>query len=103
MRFVPEWSGNVFLKQSFLDDNGHGFEIRGGARWMGPFVAGATGANPTGRADIADQYSVDLGASYRWHDRQQVDLQVNNVTNQWYMLVRADPPRSWRLSYKFSY
>ena len=103
LRFVPEWTGNIFLKQSFLNAEGRGFEIRGGARWMGPFVAGATGANPTGRVDIADQYSIDLGASYRWDDRHQVDLQVNNVTNQWYMLVRADPPRNWRLSYKFSY
>lgn len=103
LRFVPEWTGNIFLKQSFLDTEGGGFEIRGGARWMGPFVAGATGANPTGRVDIANQYSIDLGASYRWNDRQQIDLQVNNVTNQWYMLVRADPPRSWRLSYKFSF
>lgn len=103
LRFVPEWSGNVFLKQSFLDDNGHGFEVRGGARLMGPFVAGATGANPTGRVDIESQYSIDLGASYRFNDRQQIDLQVNNVTNEWYMLVRADPPRSWRLSYKFSF
>jgi len=99
--FTPEWSGNVYARYSFLNGDGNGWEVRGGGRVMGPFWSNATGIRPASRVFIdRTQTSLDAGLSYRWGGRHTVDLQVNNANNDWFFLVRAEPPRSWRLSYK---
>jgi hypothetical protein len=68
---------------------------------MGPFWSNATGIGPASRVFIdRTQSAIDLGTSYRWGHRYTIDLQINNVGNDWFFLVRAEPPRSWRLSFK---
>jgi hypothetical protein len=44
-----------------------------------------------------------VGAAYHWGSRHTIDLQVNNATNEWFFLVRADPPRNWRLTYRYDF
>jgi len=99
--FTPEWSGNVYLRYSFEDQEGNGLALRGGGRMIGPFWSNATGLGPASRVFIdRSQKCLDVGVSYRWGSRHSVDLQLNNVDNDWFFVVRAEPPRSWRLSYK---
>ena len=102
--FTPSWSGNIYAKYNLRNAEGGGWELRGGGRVMGPFWSNATGIGPASRVYIdRTQYSLDVGAAYHWGSRHTIDLQVNNATNEWFFLVRADPPRNWRLTYRYEF
>jgi iron complex outermembrane receptor protein len=99
--FTPKWSVNLYARYSLLDEEGNGWEVRGGGRVIGSFWSNATGIGPASRVFIdRTQTALDAGVSYQWGGRHEIDLQINNAGNDWFFLVRAEPPRSWRLSYR---
>lgn len=97
--FTPEWAATLFASYNFRNDQGRGWEIRAGGRAMGPFTSNATGVGTTSRVFIpTSQYTYDAGVSYSFNKSWEADLQVNNLNDAVFLLVRADPPRAVRFS-----
>ena len=95
LRFAPDWNANLFLKYSFRDAKGQGWEVKGGIAAIGPLLTQLTGF---GLSQIPEsQKSYDIGAGYRWKN-YNFDLMVTNLTNDPFLITRDQAPRTYRFS-----
>jgi outer membrane receptor for ferric coprogen and ferric-rhodotorulic acid len=98
--FCPHWTADFYGKYCFRNVKGNGWIVRAGGRAMGPFMANVTAVTPTSRLYLPrSQYAFDVGAGYRWKQKYEIDLQINNINDSPFLLVRAEPPRSWHLTF----
>jgi outer membrane receptor protein involved in Fe transport len=101
LRFLPDWNVNAFARYNFSTD-GRGWAIRAGVRLLGPMPAYSLGGSVGDVPLNETQMNIDVGAGYAW-SRYRVDLQVNNILNDTYLVVRINPPRQWRLAVSATY
>ena len=98
IRFVPDWSTNLFAKYSFHAGRKDGFSVRAGTNIIGPVPSSEVsnfGRQPLDKV----QKRIDVGASYAWSNgRYKADLQVSNLLDETFFIVRVNNPREFRLS-----
>ncbi|MDA0350047.1 MAG: TonB-dependent receptor, partial [Verrucomicrobia bacterium] len=91
IRFVPDWSANVFAKYNMKDENGDGFGIRGGVSFIGEldrYSLSNFGERPLSET----QSVVDFGVDYTF-GKYRVDAYVKNAFDDTFMTVRVNTPR----------
>jgi outer membrane receptor for ferric coprogen and ferric-rhodotorulic acid len=98
IRFVPDWSANLFARYSFHGGKPDGLSVRAGANIIGPIKSSEV--SNFGRLPLDKvQERFDVGASYAWAaGRYKVDLQISNVLDDAFFIVRVNNPREFRLS-----
>ena len=98
MRFVPDWSTNLFAKYSFHSGRIDGFSVRAGTNIIGPIPSSEVsnfGRQPLDKV----QKRIDVGTSYVWASgRYKADFQISNLLNETFFIVRVNNPREYRLS-----
>jgi outer membrane receptor for ferric coprogen and ferric-rhodotorulic acid len=105
--FVPDWDANIFFKYNLRNAQREGFEFTAGANFLGPIQAYNVGSN-LGEAGFMPidrtQHIFNAGVSYAWNKgRYTVHIRGTNLTDDTYIIVRVNEPRTVRAAFTMEF